>query len=68
MVELGVKLKLPVVDLWKAFMAKTDFQINGWKLGDLLPGSLDAAQNDALVELMYDGKHVQFKDLHCRWY
>lgn len=37
-------------------MTKTDFQIDGWKVGDLLPGSLETAQNDALVELMYDGK------------
>lgn len=58
-VELGAKLNLPVVNLWKAFMAKTDFQIEGWKVGDLLPGSLDSAQNDALVELMYDGKYAQ---------
>ncbi|KAF1357667.1 lipase [Lizonia empirigonia] len=56
-VELGAKLNLPVVNLWKGFMAKTGFQINGWKFGDLLPGSLDSAQNDALVELMYDGLH-----------
>jgi hypothetical protein len=57
-VELGAKLNLPVVNLWKAFMEKTDFKIDGWKVGDLIPGSLDTAQNDALVELMYDGKHV----------
>ncbi|KAH8639148.1 LOW QUALITY PROTEIN: hypothetical protein IG631_06918 [Alternaria alternata] len=36
-------------------MAKTDFKADAWKLGDQLPGSLDVAQNDALVELMYDG-------------
>jgi lysophospholipase L1-like esterase len=57
-VELGARLNLPVINLWKAFMAKTDFQIDAWKMGDLLPGSLDTAQNDALVELMYDGKCV----------
>lgn len=55
-VEIGAKLNLPVVNLWKAFMAKTAFQIDGWKVGDLLPGSLDTTPNDALVELMYDGK------------
>lgn len=55
-VELGAKLNLPVVNLWKAFMAKTNFQIDGWKVGDVLPGSLETTQNDALVELMYDGK------------
>lgn len=37
-------------------MAKTNFKIDAWKVGDLLPGSLDTAQNDALVELMYDGE------------
>lgn len=55
-VETGVKFDLPVVNLWKAFMAKTDFQIDAWKVGDLLPGSLESVQNDALVKLMYDGK------------
>jgi lysophospholipase L1-like esterase len=54
-VELGAKLNLPVVNLWKAFMAKTDFKVDAWKVGDHLPGSLEAAQSDALVELMYDG-------------
>jgi hypothetical protein len=54
-VELGAKLNLPVVNLWKAFMEKTDFKIDAWKVGDHLPGSLEAAQSDALVELMYDG-------------
>jgi lysophospholipase L1-like esterase len=57
-VELGAKLELPVVNLWKAFMAKTDFEADTWKLGDALPGSLDVPLNDALVELMYDGKLV----------
>ncbi|KAF7677619.1 hypothetical protein GT037_004478 [Alternaria burnsii] len=56
-VELGAELNLPVVNLWKAFMAKTDFKADAWKLGDQLPGSLDVAQNDALVDLMYDGLH-----------
>lgn len=55
-VELGARLNLPVVNLWKAFMAKSGFQIDAWKIGDLLPGSLETAQNDTLVELMYDGK------------
>jgi hypothetical protein len=54
-VKLGAKLNLPVVNLWKAFMGKTDFKIDAWKVGDHLPGSLEAAQSDALVELMYDG-------------
>ncbi|KAI0586984.1 GDSL Lipase Acylhydrolase family protein [Pyrenophora tritici-repentis] len=55
--ELGTELKLPVVNLWEAFMAKTDFKLCAWKLGDALPGSLEIAQSDALVELMYDGLH-----------
>ncbi|KAK1910869.1 hypothetical protein P3342_008749 [Pyrenophora teres f. teres] len=38
-------------------MAKTDFKLGAWKLGDPLPGSLEIAQSDALVELMYDGLH-----------
>jgi len=57
-VQLGAELGLPVVNLWKAFMAKTDFKADIWKLGDDLPGSLDVSQNDALVELMYDGLHL----------
>jgi lysophospholipase L1-like esterase len=60
-VEMGATLNLPVVNLWKAFMAKTNFQIDTWKAGDLLPGSLESAQNDALVELMYDGKWSCFQ-------
>ena len=36
-------------------MAKTNFKLGAWNLGDPLPGSLDMAQSDALVELMYDG-------------
>jgi hypothetical protein len=63
-VELGAELNLPVVNLWKAFMAKTDFRADAWKLGDQLPGSLDVAQNDALVELMYDGTAFAW-DFHC---
>ncbi|CAE7187487.1 hypothetical protein PTNB73_06711 [Pyrenophora teres f. teres] len=55
--ELGTELRLPVVNLWEAFMAKTDFKLGAWKLGDPLPGSLEIAQSDALVELMYDGLH-----------
>jgi len=57
-VQLGAELGLPVVNLWKAFMAKTDFNADVWKLGDDLPGSLDVSQNDNLVELMYDGLHL----------
>ena len=53
--EVGVKLNVPVVNLWKAFMDKADFKIDAWKLGDPIPGSLGVPQNDALLELMYDG-------------
>ncbi|KAH9867963.1 hypothetical protein IAQ61_007269 [Plenodomus lingam] len=55
--DVGDKFNVPVVNLWKAFMAKTDFNMDTWKLGDLVPGSLEVPQNDALVELMYDGLH-----------
>lgn len=63
-VEVGAKLNLPVVNLWNAFMAKTNFKIDEWKAGDLLPGSLDTAQNDALVELMYDGKNLELQNTY----
>jgi len=56
-VEVGAKLDIPVINLWKAFMEKADFKIDSWKVGDLLPGSLEATPNDALAELMYDGIH-----------
>lgn len=52
---VGAKLGVPVVNLWKAFMEKINFKLDAWKLGDALPGSLGIPQNDALVELMYDG-------------
>ena len=58
-VELGAELGIPVVNLWKAFMSRTDFNFDAWKLGDDVPGSLGLAQNDALVELMYDGMCTQ---------
>jgi hypothetical protein len=54
--ELGAKLDVPVVNLWKAFMEEANFKLDAWKLGEPLPGSLGAPQNDALVDLMYDGK------------
>lgn len=53
--EVGSKLNVPVVNLWKAFMEKAGFKIDAWKLGEPLPGSLGAPPNDFLVELMYDG-------------
>jgi len=55
--EVGARLDIPVVNLWKAFMEKTDFKADAWKLGDPVHGSLDAPQNDTLAELMYDGLH-----------
>ncbi|ORY02562.1 SGNH hydrolase-type esterase domain-containing protein [Clohesyomyces aquaticus] len=55
--EVGIKLKVPVVNLWKAFMSEAKWNAAAWKNDDSLPGSLDLAQNDALVELMYDGLH-----------
>lgn len=54
--EIGEKLNVPVVNLWQAFMEKAAFQKDAWKIGDPLPGSLGVPQNDALVELMYDGE------------
>jgi hypothetical protein len=53
---VGAFLNIPVVNLWKAFMEKADFKLDAWKIGEPLPGSLGIPQNDALLELMYDGK------------
>ena len=52
--ELGEKLGVPVVNLWKAFMAKTGWT-DTWKPNEPLPGSLSVAQHDVLVELLSDG-------------
>jgi lysophospholipase L1-like esterase len=54
-VQVGKKLGVPVVDLWKAFMAKARFDHEAWKTGDPIPGSLDMPPNDELVKLMHDG-------------
>jgi lysophospholipase L1-like esterase len=54
--EVGAKLNIPVINLWKAFMEKAAFQVDVWKTGDHLPGSLAIPQDDALVKLMYDGE------------
>ncbi|KAF2875374.1 SGNH hydrolase-type esterase domain-containing protein [Massariosphaeria phaeospora] len=56
-VGVGQKLNVPVVNLWKAFMSKTNFNADVWKTGDALPGSKDLAQDEALVKMMYDGLH-----------
>ena len=53
--DVGRKLGVPVVDLWRAFMSRTGWDVNTWRRGQPIPGSVDVAQNDALVELMYDG-------------
>lgn len=54
--EVGEKLGVPVVNLWKAFMAKAGFRADEWKTGEPLHGSLDIPQSEALKEFMYDGK------------
>jgi lysophospholipase L1-like esterase len=56
-VALGGRLGVPVVDLWKAFMAKTGWTEENWKQGEPLVGSLDVEQNQELVRLMHDGLH-----------
>ncbi|EUC28844.1 hypothetical protein COCCADRAFT_108059, partial [Bipolaris zeicola 26-R-13] len=57
-VQLGAELQLPVLDLWKAFMSRTDFNVDAWKPGDHVPGSLALPPSDALADLMYDGLHM----------
>jgi hypothetical protein len=57
--RLGAELGIPVVNLWKAFMDKINFDVTAWKSGDSIPGGLDMPQNDALVELMYDGMSIR---------
>lgn len=56
-IQLGSELNVPVVNLWKAFMDKTKFDMAAWKIGEALPGAASIPQNDVLVELMYDGLH-----------
>jgi hypothetical protein len=56
--EVGVKLGVPVVNLWSLFMDKADFKVDAWKLGDPISGSLRMPPNDALAELMYDGMEL----------
>lgn len=57
--DVGVRLGVPVVNLWRVFMEKAPFQAESWRAGDALPGSLKDPANDALVELMYDGKQLR---------
>ncbi|PVI05609.1 SGNH hydrolase [Periconia macrospinosa] len=56
-VQVAENLGVPVIDLWKAFMAKAGLDLSTWKDGDAIPGSMETEPNDALVELMYDGLH-----------
>ncbi|OAL48152.1 SGNH hydrolase [Pyrenochaeta sp. DS3sAY3a] len=58
-VQVGAELNVPVVNLWKAFMEKANFELDTWTPELPLPGSLKIPQNDALTELMYDGLHLQ---------
>ncbi|KAJ4356397.1 uncharacterized protein N0V89_004430 [Didymosphaeria variabile] len=54
---LGEKLGIPVVNLWKAFMAKTGWKEEEWKENEPILGSLELPQNEELVRLMHDGLH-----------
>ena len=56
--EVARKNGVAVVNLWKAFMTRAAFNHDAWKTGDPIPGSMDVVPNDALVELMYDGKLI----------
>jgi len=56
--DVGRKLNVPVVQLWNAFMAKTALNVDAWRRGDAIPGSVDIPQDDGLGELMYDGLHL----------
>ncbi|KAF1972355.1 SGNH hydrolase [Bimuria novae-zelandiae CBS 107.79] len=56
-VELGDKLGVPVVNLWKAFMAKTGWKAEEWKESEPIVGSLEMPQNEELVRLLSDGLH-----------
>ncbi|KAF2008678.1 SGNH hydrolase [Aaosphaeria arxii CBS 175.79] len=56
-VEVGAKLGVPVLNIWKAFMTKAKWTEETWKVGDILPGSRDIPQNDVLAELLHDGLH-----------
>jgi hypothetical protein len=53
--DVGRNVRVPVVDMWSAFMARANFQDEGWKTGDPIPGSLAVPQNNELVKLMHDG-------------
>ncbi|KAF2714605.1 SGNH hydrolase [Pleomassaria siparia CBS 279.74] len=54
--EVGVKLGVPVINLWTAFMARAGWTVAALK-DDPLPGSMSLVPNDALAELLSDGLH-----------
>jgi hypothetical protein len=56
--EVGARYGVPVINLWKAFMSKAGFEAENWKEGDVLPGSMDAPKNHALVNFMHDGGYL----------
>jgi isoamyl acetate esterase len=56
--EVGQKLNVPVLNLWKLFMARANMDIDTWKSDQPLPGSRDIPQNEALVKLMFDGRDI----------
>ncbi|KAL2834177.1 SGNH hydrolase-type esterase domain-containing protein [Aspergillus cavernicola] len=51
--EVAGSLKLPVVDLWTAFMTAA-----GWKEGQPLIGSREAPNNEKFASLFTDGLHL----------
>ncbi|KAL4785794.1 SGNH hydrolase-type esterase domain-containing protein [Aspergillus varians] len=50
--EVGDSLKVPVIDLWTAFMTAA-----GWKEGQPLIGSSETPNNEKLASLLTDGLH-----------
>jgi len=54
---LGEKLGVPVVNLWKAFMANTGWSEGKWKESEPILGALELPQNEELVRLLHDGRH-----------
>ena len=49
--EVGVKLGVPVLNLWRAIMKRV-----GWSEGDPLAGSIAIAENMQLRAMLRDGK------------
>lgn len=50
--DVGTETGIPVLDVWKTFMAKA-----GWKVGDHdLPGSKELRKSKVLADLLYDGE------------